>query len=149
MDTKPETVEDFSRRIDKEKEERIKKGRWGAWYLTKDRQYLVINREYPYRIELRRIKEEGMLEWFAHMKEKGWMQRGDLEDLIHCFDDLCGCGWLWDAVNAQKELWKKEEERKKKEKEWKEEGRKWDEKMRRRIENESKAEQGKGKKDFL
>lgn len=85
----------------KERRQRLIKGKWGAWYLTKDRECFGINRLYPYEIEFSEIKRRGPLQWFAHLREKTWLKRGDLDDLINAFDDLFGPSWIYDSIKGK------------------------------------------------
>ena len=86
---------------DPEKKKRLAEGKWGAWYLIKGRRkWFGINRAYPYEFEFSRLKSETCLEWIAHLREKTWMKRGDIEDLMLAFDDLFGYGWMYDEINT-------------------------------------------------
>jgi hypothetical protein len=90
-----ETGAEMIERGDRERAERVKGGRWGAWYLTRKPLCLGINRAYRYEIEFRDIEDCGPLHWFAHMQEKAWMTPEDLRDLINAFNDIFGYGWLY------------------------------------------------------
>jgi len=100
------SLAELSKIWDKEKKERIKKGKWGAWYLSKNRQYFCINRSYVYDIPISQLKFDGPLHWLAHLREKAWLKRGDIEDLIKAFDDLFGYGWFYKGMDRKKVNWK-------------------------------------------
>jgi hypothetical protein len=99
---KIENLEELGKISDAEINERIRKGRWGAWYLTADRKSFGILRAYAYEIELDQLESDGPLRWLAHLREKTWLRRGDVEDLISAFDDLFGYGWIYAALNNDK-----------------------------------------------
>jgi len=82
------TLEELYRKADREKATRIKKGRWGAWYLSKGRKEVAINRAYPYNVPLKQIESDGLIHWLAHIREKIWLKKGDMEDLMQLFDDM-------------------------------------------------------------
>jgi len=82
------SLTELGRRAGREKVARVKKGKWGAWYLSKNKKDIVINRQYVYAIPLERIKSEGPINWLAHMREKTWLERGDLEDFMQSLDDM-------------------------------------------------------------
>jgi len=92
---------------DKAREKRIEKGKWGAWYFTKNKKYFGINRLYAYEIEVSRLKSEGLIKWLAHLRHKTWMQRGDIEDLLSAFDDMFDSDfdidWMYEELNAARE----------------------------------------------
>jgi len=98
-----ETLGDMFKREIQKQIERIRKGKWGRWELTADRKALKFCptadfQGLSYEIPLSRIESEGALEWFAHLREKSLLfQRGDIEDLISCFDDLFGVPWIYDG----------------------------------------------------
>ena len=101
-----ESVAELERRADEERAERLRRGRWGVWRVVKSRQVLSIlrgNPKSPYEIDLSDIYQDGPLHWLAHLREKTWLQRGDIEDLIALFDDVFGVSWLWDAYNGRKQ----------------------------------------------
>ena len=85
---------------DRKRERRLARGKWGAWYITKDKKCLGINRSYPYEILLSEIKRDGPLHWFAHLRQKTWLHKIDIADLILAFDDLFGYSWIYDGIAA-------------------------------------------------
>ena len=95
------SLEEIGRQADEEKRKRLIKGKWGAWY--RKRGSLGINRCYPYEVPISIIKEGGPLSWFAHLRQKIWLQRGDLEDLIQAFNDLFGYNWIYNGMKGNKE----------------------------------------------
>lgn len=88
MKIKTITLKEIGKKADQKKAARIKKGRWGKWYLSKDRKEIVINRMYPYSVTLKQIESDGLIHWLAHIREKSWLKRGDLEDLMQLFEDM-------------------------------------------------------------
>jgi hypothetical protein len=94
------SLKELSEIAERERAERIRRGRWGAWRINWRKKTLSINRSYPYEIALEEINRLGPLHWLAHLREKAWLKRGDIEDLIACFDDLFGFTWIWNCVSA-------------------------------------------------
>jgi len=94
------TAREFIKIEDKKRDRRLAKGKWGAWYLTKDKKSLGINRSYSYEILLSEIKRDGPLHWFAHLRQKTWLYKIDIADLILAFDDLFGYSWIYDGIAA-------------------------------------------------
>jgi hypothetical protein len=90
-----ETLEEAYERSEEERSERLKKGRWGAWHLCNRRKWLCINRGYPYELEL---SADSPLKLFHHLRDKTWLQRGDLEDLLAAFNDIFGYSWLENEI---------------------------------------------------
>lgn len=97
---------EWSKIWDKEKKERLQKGKWGAWYLSKNRKYFCINRSYLYDIPISDLKRSGPLRWFAHLTGKTWLKRGDIEDLMKAFYDLFGANWIYRGLDKNKVNWK-------------------------------------------
>jgi len=96
------SLSELSKEAERERAERMRRGRWGAWRINKKRKTLSINRAYLYEIDLDEIKRLGPLHWLAHLREKAWLKRGDVEDLIACFDDHFGFSWLWRYVSGHR-----------------------------------------------
>jgi len=86
-----------------DRKKRLAKGKWGTWSITKDRKYFTTDRpRYLYIIKLSELKKDGPLHWFAHLRSKRYLKRGDVEDLIKAFDDIFGYDWPWDAYNQMR-----------------------------------------------
>jgi hypothetical protein len=100
------SLKELSEIAERERAERIRRGRWGPWRINWRKKTLSINRAYLYEIDLDEIKREGPLKWLAHLREKAWLKRGDVEDLIACFDDLFGFSWLWCYVSGHQGIHK-------------------------------------------
>jgi len=84
-----------------DRKKRLTKGEWGTWKIIKNKKYLGTNRPFSYtwKVKISEIKRLGPLHWLAHIREKTWLKRGDLEDLISAFNDICGYQWIWKAWN--------------------------------------------------
>ncbi len=95
-----ENVRELIKKEDKKRDRRLAKGKWGAWYITKDKKYFGVNRSYPYEILLSEIKRDGPLHWFAHLRQKTWLHKIDIADLILAFDDLFDYSWIYDDIAA-------------------------------------------------
>lgn len=90
------TATQLTEAYEKERAARLKIGRWGAWYLCGQGKWLGFKGLYPnknvaYEFEL---AAKSPLQWFCHMREKIYPNRGDLEDLLAAFDDIFGPGWF-------------------------------------------------------
>lgn len=53
--------------------------------------YVVINKVYPYAIEIERINTpEKLLNWIWHLSGKTWVDNKIIRDLITTVSDICG-----------------------------------------------------------
>lgn len=100
------TVAEFGRQAEEKRRQRLARGKWGVWYLTRSRKRFGIkpplHPHHPYEIELSVIERDGPLHWLAHLREKTWFERGDLEDLMSAFDDLFDVGWIYLGMRGKK-----------------------------------------------
>lgn len=96
------TMAELSAIIDKERAERISRGRWGAWRIIKSRGVLLYEPRRLYEVTLRELELRGPLHWLTQLRHKLWLERGDVEDLLRLFDDLFGPSWMWEEAQRRK-----------------------------------------------
>ena len=85
-------IEELDRQLAGERAARLARGRWGCWRVADGQ--LTTARFPGYEVPVGRLRADGLPAWLAHFRQKDWLERGDVEDLMACFDDLVGPGWL-------------------------------------------------------
>ena len=100
--TGPETFTEFLERTEKERAARLRKGRWGDWYLCGPGRWKYLGIRRP-DLHTFNLTLENPATWFGYIRrDEPWLQRGDLEDLLAAFDDIFGDSWFWEAIYRQK-----------------------------------------------
>ena len=100
-DSDLDMLNDIVRRLDKQRQDRLRHGRWGRWRWNPRLKLLIyVDRQFEYVVDLPIQTSEEILRWVAHLWGKDWA-RPDFMSFLVALEDITGrtiTDMIYDAV---------------------------------------------------